>query len=87
MTALRPEALGGDDETPMHQLLGSSVTYRISVHHPAYRWDCWIEELNTMTTQICCFHFGNGMIGLIPGSEIGEKPNIFRQCLGLNTQP
>ena len=28
---LTSEALGGDDETPMHQLLGSSVTYRIAV--------------------------------------------------------
>jgi hypothetical protein len=28
---LTSEALSGDDETPMHQLLGSSVTYRIAV--------------------------------------------------------
>jgi len=28
---LTSEALGGDNETPMHQLLGSSVTYRIAV--------------------------------------------------------
>jgi len=28
---LTSEALGGDDETPMHQLQGSSVTYRIAV--------------------------------------------------------
>ena len=28
---LTSEALGRDDETPMHQLLGSSVTYRIAV--------------------------------------------------------
>ena len=28
---LTSQALGGDDETPMHQLLGSSVTYRIAV--------------------------------------------------------
>ena len=28
---LTVEALGGDNETPMHQLLGSSVTYRIAV--------------------------------------------------------
>ena len=38
------------------------------------RWVCWIEEINSITTQICCFHFGNGMVGLIPGSEIGENP-------------
>jgi len=28
---LTSEALGGDDDTPMHQLLGSSITYRIAV--------------------------------------------------------
>jgi len=28
---LTVEALGRDNETPMHQLLGSSVTYRIAV--------------------------------------------------------
>ena len=28
---LTSEALDGDDETPMHQLLGSSITYRIAV--------------------------------------------------------
>ena len=70
----------------IRQALQRQRCCRIAVHHPAYRWVCCIEEINTITTQICCFHFGNGMIGLIPGSEIGKKTNIFHQCLGLNTQ-
>ena len=41
--------------------------------HRAYRWVYSTEEINSITTQICCSHFGNGMVGLVPGSGIGEK--------------
>jgi len=44
------------------------------------------EETDSIVTQICCSCFGNGMVGLISGSGIGEKPTVRCQYLYLSAQ-
>lgn len=42
---LTSEVLGGDDETPMHRLLGNSVTYRIAVGPQQGRKEMTLQTL------------------------------------------
>jgi len=75
--------LAGTDIPPLtkvynHFFIMRASCCRIAAHHPACLWVYWIEEINSITTQICRFHFGNGMAGLIPGSEIiAQRPQSF----------
>lgn len=44
------------------------------------------EEIDSIMTQICCSHFGNGLADLAPGSRIGENPVVSGQYLDLRAQ-
>jgi len=39
------------------------------------------DKVNTVA-QICCFHFGNGMTDLVPGSRMGEKHDCVQPIFG-----
>jgi hypothetical protein len=80
---LTAEALGGDDETPMHQLLGSSITYRIAVGPQKGRKvmtlqtlaDCGDDPFTTRVGNVAGFSLHAGV-----ATRANERVKLERLC-------
>jgi hypothetical protein len=80
---LTSEALGGDDEIPMNQLLGSSITYRIAVGPQQGRTvmtlqtlaDCGDDPFTTRVGNVAGFSLHAGV-----ATKANERTKLERLC-------
>ena len=80
---LTSDALGRDDETPMHQLLGSSVTYRIAVGPQQGRKVMTLQTLPDDGVEPFTTRFGNvAGFSLHAGvaTRVHERDKLERLC-------